>query len=59
MSNNVEENVKTKPVFCWRCRQNIIRGSKRSSGLFKFSVVMGIYGGAKRYSKEQLKQIRR
>ncbi|HIU51044.1 MAG TPA: hypothetical protein IAB70_00195 [Candidatus Merdicola faecigallinarum] len=35
MSNNVEESAKTKPVFCWRCRQSIIRGSKRTHRLFE------------------------
>lgn len=56
MSNNVEENTKTKPVLCWRCGRVIYEDPRGHMGCLN-TKCFGYLSGAKRYDKEQLKQV--
>lgn len=60
MTNNVNTEIeqKTKPLTCWRCGRIIWEDPRGHSGCLN-TKCRGYLSGAKRYDKDQLKQVRR
>lgn len=57
MSNNVEN--KTRPMTCYHCGRMLWEDPRGHIGCLNTRCRRGYLWGAKRYSKEQLKQVRR
>lgn len=59
MSNDVEENAKTKPVLCWRCGRIIWENTNTGRTGCLNTKCRGYLWGSKNIDKSLLRQVKR